>query len=59
MTRAGCDGCNWEGESSQAAKRHNAKTGHTTWAETVTITFYGDPLEQFCEAEGLTREDSA
>lgn len=53
--RAGCDKCNWAGDSSRAARSHHDATGHTTWAETKTVTFYGDPMEQWLKEAGMTR----
>lgn len=50
--RAACDQCSWGGDSAAAAKRHHDATGHTTWAETKTITFWGDPLEAYLESIG-------
>lgn len=54
--RAGCDECGWAGDSSAAARAHHDKTGHTCWAQTVTTTFYGDPIKAWAESQGMTVE---
>ena len=59
-TVVGCDECDWPGEdsphgkSSASAKRHHEQTGHTTWINTVTTTFYGDPVAAFAREHGMT-----
>lgn len=58
-TISGCDVCGWTGESTAAGKRHHERTGHTTWARTETLTFYGDPLDQWSGEQSLTVERDA
>lgn len=50
---AGCDDCEWIGESRRAAAAHHRATGHNCHVQRRETFYYGDPMASFLRNNGM------